>query len=326
MPTRCPDATARTTGPRTRRWRSPIALWAGCGIIAVLVQTAIFTRWLAAGNIHSAPKDFTIPTYRAALIWAEQAVAILIVVFCFVVAWRQSRREHNVSWNAALIIGGTFTFWLGFLSCWDRQYAAANRYALNITSWAPYVPGWHGPYPERQIESIVGAQMLMYTAIIAWPWLQLFLLHPILRRKPHWGLARLIPALLITGLVADLLIEGTLIVLFGAYSWPVANRDLALFGGHWYQLPLVSVAVGAVTMACMPTFMQLRAERSGRPVHIFRGGELFARPAHAWLRVLAGVGFMNAVMGLYWVLLPLFATASGPDPLPADMPGWLWHS
>lgn len=317
---------ADTPAPAGRRWRNPIVLWAAWGGIALLAQAAVFTRWLAAGNVHSAPKDFTIPAYRAALIWAEQAGGLLIVAICAVVAWRQSRREHNISWHAALVIGGTSTFWLGFLGSWDRQYAAANRYALNITSWAPYVPGWHGPHPERQIETIVAAQILMYSALIAWPWLQQVLLRPVLRRKPHWDLVRLIPALLVTGLAADLLIEGTLIPLFGAYAWLTANPDLALFGGHWYQLPLVSVGVGAVTMACMPTVVQLRAERSGRPVHIFRGGELFARPAHAWLRALAGVGFMNMVMGVYWVLLPLLATASRPGPIPPDTPGWLWSA
>ncbi|MED7950946.1 spirocyclase AveC family protein [Streptomyces sp. BE303] len=329
MTSRPPDAAPATTHtPRsgTRRWRSPVAVWAGCGFVALLAQAVIFARWLAAGDIHSAPKDFAIPAHRAALVWAEQAAGILIVVCCVIVALRQSRREHNVSWNAALVIGGTFTFWLGFLSCWDRQYAAANRYALNITSWAPYVPGWHGPDPGQQIETLVAAQILMYTALVVWPWGQQLLLRPVLRRKPHWGMIRLLPVLLITGFVTDLVIEGTLITLLGAYSWPTANWSLSLFGGHWYQLPLVNIAIGAVTMASMPTFMLLRAQRSGRPVHIFQGGERFTRRADAWLRALAGVGFMNVVMALYWVLIPLLATASGPGPLPPDTPGWLWHT
>ncbi|WP_369382987.1 spirocyclase AveC family protein [Streptomyces sp. cg36] len=299
-------------------------LWAAGGAVALGLQAAVFARWIAAGDIHAAPRDFAVPTYRAALIWTEQALGLLLVAACIAVAIVQSRRERNVSWTAAIVIGSAFTFWLGFLSCWDRQYAAGNRYALNVTSWAPYVPGWHGPHPERQIDTLFAAQTFMYIGIIYWAWVQQLLLRYVFRCTPHSRMPRIVLSLLLSGLLADVLIEGVLLSGMGGYAYLTANRSWAVFGGHWYQLPLVNVAIGGITLACMPTAMQWSAERRGRTAHIFRGEERFTDRTRPWLRALAGIGFMNVVVAAYWILTPLLVTASGPDPLPPDTPAWLW--
>lgn len=305
------------------RWASPVALWSALGAGVLLFQAVVLGRWIAAGGLHAVPDgDYRISTGRAVLTWIGQGLMFAIIVTCVAVVTYRSRKAREITFDATIVIGFGLSFWLAPLSNARDLVAIGNRYALNVSTWGPYLPGWHGPAPHLQVETVVAASILMYIPVITWVWAQLWLMTRISRRHPEWGMVRLTPIFLLTGALLDAIFEIVLVAGLGMYNYPSANQQLALFGGHWYQIPLGHVIAGILLST--PTAMVWHyANRHGGDIPLFRGTTAFPARARNWLRVLSGIGFTNLVM-FGWMLISMNTTLLGTDPMPADMPGWLW--
>ncbi|MBF6055022.1 spirocyclase, AveC family [Streptomyces eurocidicus] len=255
--------------------------------------------------------------------WTEQWLMIVGVVGLSVYMWFQCRRQGSVTFWATIVWGNLFTWWLSPVMAYVEPSPIANRYALNVVSWGPYLPGWHTPRPELHIETFFAAQMFMFPLIVLWVGMQLVCLNHVTRRFPHWSVRRMLPVFFLTGVVSDIVVEGFFVPLTGAYAYPRALHELSLFGGHWYQMPLINIVLGACLLCSPETFMVWISQRRGTTVHIFRGSEHLAPRARSTLRILAGIGLANVVMLVYTALVgavPLLGTGA----VPADTPGWIW--
>jgi Spirocyclase AveC-like len=320
-----PDQTLAPAPDPTRSslLRSPVVAWAVVGALCLIGQSVVFGRWLLEDHPHAAPHDFTISTIRAVTTWVGQAAMITFLVACVIVAWKQTRRARTVTFDTALIIGFGFAFWIEPTATGRDLLAVVNRYALNVSTWGPYLPGWHGPYPELQVHTLVAANMFMYPGAVLWMWAQRALLAPILTRLSGWTTLKLLPVFVLTGMVINLVLEAMLIPVLGFYSYSRADWDLSLFGGHWYQLPLTQIVIGTVlgTPLCI---MLHHATTNGRTVHLFRGTERLTPPRQIVARLLAGIGLANIII-LSWELLTILSPGLvGVDPMPADTPSFLW--
>ncbi|MGW1411568.1 spirocyclase AveC family protein [Streptomyces sp. NPDC002403] len=297
--------------------------WSALGVCALAFQTLVFVRWITAGGMHAVPDgNYEISPGRAALTWVGQGAMFTVVVFCVAVTWYRSRKAGRITFDTAIVIGFGLSFWLAPLSNARDLIAIGNRYALNVSTWGPYIPGWDGPHPELQVETVIAASVLMYIPVITWVWAQMWFMTRFSRRWPSWGMVRLLPVFLLSGALLDALFEVILVAGLGMYGYPSANQQLALFGGHWYQVPLGHVIAG-ILLPTPTAMVWLHARRRGREVHIFRGSAEFAPCTRNWLRILAAVGFTNLVM-LGWMVISMNTTMLGTDPMPADMPSWIW--
>ncbi|MGX1773784.1 spirocyclase AveC family protein [Nocardia brasiliensis] len=288
---------------------------------ALLLQAVIFGRWIAAGDIHSAQKNYTISTVRTVLLWVDQAGIAIAIMACVIVAVWQSHKIRAVSFDAAVVFGFAFTLWTSPLNTYHQPLAVSNRAALNISNWAAFIPGWHGA-SGTYVEGIIAGSGLSYLTLMVWTWAQRPVVAALMLRKPDWGPIRLIPAFMLTGMVVDFLIQILAVPIGGGYAYLIANPTLSLFGGHWYQLPFLASVSGAL-FAVVPNYMLLRARQQGTTVYLFRGSEHLPQRAQLPLRLLAGVGLCTAILFAYKLglnlLLPL-----GAGPIPADTPTWLW--
>lgn len=304
----------------TRRIPAPIYLWSGFGIAALLAQAIVLGQWLASGDIGAPPTQYTIPTSWRVLIWLAQGVNVVLLVVMTVLFVRQYRRDHRISLFAAYFWGNWFTWWLAPIMIYETRSVAVSYAAVQVRDWGEYIPGWHPPYPEMQIEQVIGGQILMWPLSVAWPWAMLLIVATVNRRFPHWGRWRMAGVFVAAGLMADLIIEGFYIGT-GTYIFPYAIHSLSLFGGHWYQIPLLQLLQGLIWMATIPALMQWNSQRRNTVPSIFRGSETLSRTRQTWLRLLAGVGLANLCLGGFVVceaLIPLLGTS----PPPADIPAW----
>ncbi|MFD8229440.1 spirocyclase AveC family protein [Streptomyces massasporeus] len=316
-------ATAAPEATHRRRWAVPIIAWAGVGAVALLLQAWFLGRWVLDGGLRAgADTGYTISPVRAAIAWGFQAFLAVTLVAVTVKLLRDCRRAHAVTLMAALFVGWVLCFWQSPLVNYRQLTFAPSRYAPNVSSWGPYLPGWDPPQRELLVESLMNPGILCYGLMILWPWLQQIITSRLAGKRPYWGLARLMGASVLAAVVLDILLESAWIST-GLYTFPTSLHALSLFGGHWYQLPLPVALNVALTVSSPIVFMQQYAKRHGTTVHIFRGSEHYGPRAQGWLRILAGIGMTNVQMTAYVIVNLLFGYL-GTDPIPADTPSYLW--
>lgn len=296
------------------RCRSPVLFWAGLGVVFLTVEVWVLTRWVVAGGLHSvaARGDLT----RAQVV-AHWVVQIGVVLGLLVSAWyavRSSRNQGRVDAFAALFAGGLTAFWLDPLYNFQGHVRSLSTQALNVSTWGPFIPGWHGPFPDRQVETVVMASGLVYGLPILWIMMTLVVIKYTARRRPRWGPVRLAIIGALAGTVLDIVVEMAFLP-SGAYSWGI-SPTAAIFAGHWYQVPVFDNIVWGVVVCMPPAMMCHLAFRKGADVHFLRGSDRVVP------RLLAGVGLAQLTLLVNIVAIALIASlVAGPQP--SDTPGVL---
>jgi hypothetical protein len=184
--------------------------------------------------------------------------------------------------------------------------------ALNVVSWGPYIPGWHGPNATGQVETFAAGVPTFYMLIIVWYWPVYALVRRVTSAHPEWSLARMVGLVVVIGVVVELLAEIVWLA-SGTYTYTLGP---SLFSGEARQQPLLQAGTFAY-LSLLPVMMKLLADRRGREVAIFRGGTLL--PPRMWnsARLRAGSGFTNVICIGFLANTGLFA-ALGPRHLHAS--------
>ncbi|WP_344022170.1 spirocyclase AveC family protein [Streptomyces luteireticuli] len=312
----------RLNGPHgTAVWRTPVMWCAAAGLLSVLAAVAVLTPWLVDGGWHPvAPRAYHISTGRKVFSWVFQGIVFLALVAVAVKVVRGCRRAREITFEAALYLGWLTGLWQAPLVNYREIMATQNRYMIHVASWGPYIPGWHGPHPEQQVETLFAASGLSYGMTIFWYWAADPAIGRIVGLRERWTRTRLVLVTLAVAVVASTAVE-TLYLQGGSYSYNHAIRSFSLFGGHWYQLPLTGVLIIALCLVTPMVAMKHWARIGGREIWAFQGSELLTRRGRTWARLLSGIGIANVAYLGYMVLNLPVSYAGGPPP--ADMPGYL---
>jgi len=301
---------------------TPSGAFAVLGGAALVFQTWVLGRWVAGGGMHSAPSSgYRISTAREAVTWAAQGGIPVIALVMGLVIVRASRRAGRVTLDLALLLGFFLGFWQSPLFNYRQLAILMNRYAVNVTTWGPYIPGWHGPDAGGQVETPLALSGVSFFLLILWYWVQGWATDRIAARRPHWGWGRLLPASLLAGWAGAAAIELAWMST-GLYSYAAPLAHLTLFPGHWYRLPLLYPLADAVFLSTAPVVMRHEELARGRVPYVFRGTELLALRSGNALRLLAGVGLANILLlGYFAACLLLSGSLAGPT---SDAPSYLW--
>ncbi|MFF0148171.1 uncharacterized protein DUF5135 [Amycolatopsis sulphurea] len=276
--------TSRPDGLDTRRRRlTPVVVWAGIGALFLAAEGWVLVRWVPDGGVHSVPPRDEISPARTVVLWATQIILALVVCASAWYSVRTSRREGRVSVFAALFVGCLSGFWLTPIVNYQDLVEVVSHHVLHVSTWGPYIPGWHGPEPDQQVESVVAVTGIATCIVIWWIYIALFIIRGIARARPRWGLPTLLAAAVLASLVTELVIEGPW-MLAGTYRWGIP-ASLAIFAGQPHQVPLYTVVPATLFIALPGAVAIYWAERRNTEVHFLRGSN------RSLLRLLAGVGF-----------------------------------
>ncbi|MFF0416501.1 spirocyclase AveC family protein [Kitasatospora sp. NPDC004745] len=296
-------------------------LWAVLGVVALVSLAWVLGRWAAAGNLHvEFDRDAAMTPARKAMTWALQAVLALGAVGVAVIAVRGCRRAGGVTLDTALAAGFALSFWQDQILNYAATTARYSHYAVHAPGLGPYLPGWHGPAPDRLIMTVLGSSGLAWFVLMALVWPLASVVTRINRRWPAWGTGRLFAACLISGLAMAFTSEEGMIFVGGLYSWTGAVHSLSIFGGHWYQLPITELVSFSLFLS-LPAMMLHRQHVHDVTPHIFRGLEQSVTHRANWTRLLAGIGYGN-LLALGYLAFNAFIGYIG-DPAPADLPSFL---
>jgi len=128
----------------------------------------------------------------------------------------------------------------------------------------------------------------------------------------------MLPVGVLASLAVAALIEAPVIAV-GFYSWSGLPQSLSLWGGHSYQYPVTEWLSYALFLF-VPAMMRHNEQTHAIIPYIFRGTEKGETRGGNWIRLLAGVGFVSAILCIYLVFNALTTLAGGPIP---DMPEYL---
>ncbi|WKK23952.1 spirocyclase AveC family protein [Streptomyces olivoreticuli] len=257
---------------------------------------------------------------RAMLTWLMQSVVTVGAVGVAITTVRGCRRAGAVTLDAALATGFALSFWQDQILNYAASTARYSHYAVHAPGLGPYIPGWHGPAPDRLIMTVLGSSGLAWFVLMLLVWPLAAVVIRAARRWPTWGTARLFLVCLAAGLVVSFVSEETMIFIGGLYSWTGAIHSLSIFGGHWYQLPITELISFSVFLS-LPAMMLYKLRIHGTIPPIFRGLELFGPHSANWTRLLAGIGYGN-VLTLGYLLFNAFIAYIG-GPVPTDLPAYL---
>ncbi|MEV7779524.1 spirocyclase AveC family protein [Kitasatospora sp. NPDC088351] len=291
--------------------------WAAFGLLCVLFQIWVLARWAADGNLHACSSGgYTMSAGMKLATRIEDAVALAGSVLLIVVAWRQSRKAGHITLSAALVTGYFLVWWTDPYSGSFHHTVSANRYDVNLVSWGPYLPGWHGPTPQTETFLENGA----YPWVVFWIFMALGIAALLRRYRPRWSRARTAAATVVISLICDIPMEHAY-MRFGGYGYPRALPYLTLFEGHWYQLPLTS-PLCLVLLAALPVLLMTLYAGPGREAWLLEGSLSLPPRAQPWIRLLAGVGFATVCMLALQLVMLLASLVSHPIVLPSwfDLP------
>ncbi|MFF0148166.1 uncharacterized protein DUF5135 [Amycolatopsis sulphurea] len=274
-----------------RRMPAPVAVWAGIGVMFLAVEVWVLTRWIINGGLHLVPGHGAISPAHKAVLWVWQI--FLVVAFC-ATAWhaaRTSRRDGHLSVFAAFFIGYFTSFWLTPIFNYQDQVFLPSPHGLNVSSWARYIPGWHGPNLDQQVESVITATGFAVALSLYWVYVALFVLRRFVRSRPRWGVVRTLAATVLAAIITNTILDSHF-MLFELDYWPMPT-NLALFAGTPNQMPWYETLGPSIFVGLPGAFMIYRAQESNTEVHFLRGSERLS------LRLLAGIGFAQLCMFLY---------------------------
>jgi hypothetical protein len=319
--------TAGPTGPRsTGQGRPrPVLPLAVLGGLLLAFEVYVLARWVTGPNFVSTPPGpDPLPPVTAFFLNAMQVftpIAALVCVWFWIV--RPWRREGRLTTD------GMFALSAGMIFFWDMcmNYTSItlfyNSHLVNRGAWANGAwPGWTAPggnlLPEPILIVVPAYTCLVFSQVMFILWL----LHKAKARWPDMGWVRTIATIVVGLTLTDIVVEST-VLRMGVYAYPGGIRELTLWAGETYQMPLTeNFFFAGLGFGAIAVFMHFRDDK-GRTV-CERGLERVRAGARA-KQLIKFLAIFGAVHGAFVVLymVPNQWLATHSDPFPAGYPSYL---
>jgi uncharacterized protein DUF5135 len=298
--------------------RVPNAQWRWQHYVAVIGGLFLFwggwtmVAWLAAGpRPVTAYRDPTSSAYTIAT--AYEIVAVLLVLGVGAHVVRGCLRERRLTFDAQLCIAGLLAYWL---DPFYNFFVPMNLYSsnfVNVGSWCSHAPFVINKACSGSPEPILVIGSIYLVGFLVCAMLGCGLLRTVKARYPNASMARMLIALAVFAIVADLLIDGVSSQLDLWSQFIPAGLNIASAARPFpATLPLSAILFfGAPTLA--------RYLRDDRGRTIFERGLDHLRPrTRKAVSFLALVGYMQLMVAVTILLtiapVGLYANSSPTYP------------
>lgn len=302
---------------------SPVKWWALLGAAAIVIQVIAYIGWVTSSGFTPTVADASeIPTTVKVWVWIMQIVTPVVAISFGGYAWRKSRREGRLCFDAMIWIAWVLAYWQDPGGDFLRAQTLYNSYFLNLGSWAGHIPGFVTPnigkLPEPLLWTGIGYAAagvgIAMACCAAMRWAK--------GRWPSMGKVGLVSVALVTGAILDLLLE-VLFVRTEMYQYTGAVQWLSLWGGERYQFPLYEPLLWGAGVWGVLGAVRYFVDDRGRSV-VEKGADELRIPtkARTGLRLLAVVGLVNLLFGLYNLGFAGLSLYGGPTPV-EDIPDYM---
>ena len=308
----------RTPTPALAVKPRPVVYWAVAGAALFAFELFVLAKWVTGPNLESTPTGpDTISDGSQAFYTGLQIVVPLATAAC-VYVWviRPWRREGRLTTDGMLALSGGMLFFWDMCMNYTSVTLLYNSHLVNLGAWANGSwPTWTSPnanlLPEPLFVSLPGYTCLVFGQVVFMLWA----LRKVKARRPGLGFLGTIGVLVGGLFLIDTIIE-TLLVRTGVYAYPGGIREITLFAGETYQMPLSeSFLFGGLGLGAVAALSYFRDDK-GRTI-VERGlDRVQAGVKQKQLIKLAAIfGAVHlAFLVLYMVPNQFLATHSDPFP------------
>lgn len=296
----------------------PVLALATIGVLILAFMLFVLARWVLGPSFRSTPTgpDPLSDGQRAVLIGMQIAVPLGALVCLWSWVGRQWLRDGRLNATSMFVISGAMLFFWDMSMNYTSVALFYNSHLLNRGAWANGAwPGWLSPNGNLLPEPILIVPPA-YTCLV---FIQVMLMLRLLRiakaRWPWMGLYRTL-ALIVVGLtLTDTVIEGA-VLRMGVYAYPGGIRDLTLWAGLTYQIPMTETFFfGGLGLGAITALMHFRNDRGQTLAE--RGIDRLAisERMKQWVRFFAIFGALHlSFFAVYTIPNQWLSTHSDPQP------------
>lgn len=235
---------SRTNLAKAARGVSPVIAWASVGCVFLALAAYVVLSWVFSADFHPVPVGSDPLPLKPLL--GVRGAEILAAGVAAAMLWklviRPFIRSRDVTLDGLLALNFLCLWWQDPLDNYLNYSFMYNGYALNMGSWANYIPGFgypnHQNFPEPLL--MMGGFYLTFSLLNAMAGCAI--LRVLQDRWPQLGLAWRILAVFLVMALIDLVVE-VLLLRVGMAAYPGVIRSLSIFPGQVYQWPLYEAAI-----------------------------------------------------------------------------------
>jgi Spirocyclase AveC-like len=313
-----------TTESVAERKTKPIKWWAAAGVLFVLLEAYVLTRWIASGQATPTPTGRDpIPGYtRVAIVAMEVSLPLLALATIWFYLIKPWRRAGQLTTDGMLLLGWLSAYFLqDTVLNYTQTWFLYNSYQLNLGSWNSQIPGWLSPsghlLPEPML--IWGPGYIVLCFLIPCV-LGCKFLRWLRQRRPQSSKAGAIATLYAVMVAYDIVMEVPFLRL-NTYAYAGSIRPLTLFAGHTYQFPIYEALLAAFWFT-IPAAVRYYVDDRGR-TFVERGvDDVKASPRQKrTLKCFAIIGLIQVLALGYNIGMQEFATHA--DAFPSGYKSWM---
>lgn len=287
------------------RAAAPVQLWAAFGAVALAFIVFVLAKWVTGPyfkEVPSGPSDP--PTWMSTVLTTWQFVGVFVALgFLYWFVVRPWRRDGRPSTDGLLCIACFVLYFQDPLGNFFNHWFAYNTTLVQFGSWVNEIPGWlaYGE-PGRML-----TEPLIFTgAFYIWAFFGLAVVGSAAMRKakarwPRLGTFGLISVAFVVCALADLVLEGLVMMPLGAYHYGGAHQPM-IFEDYYHQFPLYEAVFAGALFAGLAGLRYFRNDRGETVAE--RGIDRLnvSQRRKSVLRFLALVGATQAIMLLTYNL------------------------
>ena len=271
------------------RWQHYFAAIAG---LFLFWGAWTLVAWLASGPVPvTRYRDPSAPAYTIAT--AYQVVAVLLVLGVGVYVVRGCLRQRRLTFDAQLCIAGLLAYWL---DPFYNFFVPMNLYSsnfVNVGSWCSYAPFVLNKACSGSPEPILVIGTIYFVGFLVCAMLGGRILRMVKARDPNASMAKMVIAIAIFAIIADLLIDGASSQLNLWSQFIPAGLNIATAARPFpATLPL-----SAILFFGAPTFARYLRDDKGRTIFERGLDHLRPRARHA-LAFLSLLGYMQLMVAV----------------------------
>lgn len=311
---------------RAGKTATPVVYWAVAGAALLAFQIYVLGRWVTGPNFKrtepapgadiSAGQEFYFLALQVIV-----PIAMVICLYWWVV--RPCRAQKTFTTDAMIATSAVMIFFWDLNMNYTSTSLLYNAHFFNRGSWSNGSwPGWTSPggelLPEPLFLVIPGYTVLVFGQVVFILWL----LRKAQARWPGMGMLGKLATIVLGLTIVDTIIEVALIRT-GVYAYPGAIRQITLFAGQTYQMPLSeSLFFSGISLGAVAALSHFRDDR-GRTV-VERGLQQLSLSTKQkqTVKFLAIFGAVHLAY-LVFYMVPNQWLATHSDAFPAGYPSYM---
>ena len=238
--------------------------WAIAGTVLIIFEITVLTRWIFGPNFEATPTgpDKISSAQQVYFTLLQIVIPVAAIICLYFWVFRPWRREGHLTTDGMLAISGGMVFFWDMSMNYTSVQLLYNSYFVNRGTWANGAwPTWTSPnannLPQPLFVAIPGYTALVFSQVVFILWL----LRKIKARRPDLGPVGAILTIVGGLFVVDTIIEAVLLRT-GVYAYPLGIREITLFAGETYQLPLSETFLfGGLALGAIAALSYFRDDR-----------------------------------------------------------------